>query len=247
MRHFYLFIMIFLLTGCQFMTFQDFLVINLPEHESQIFEEHQFSWLLLYRDDEGFLQKKDIDADVEKLYLTVSRGRTRAYLIFGKLLISSNEVFLTKPAGFIYPYSTREKTKPAFQWEEGFESLLFNKIDEYINLENLNISRILKTIDAVSENDSHWIIDGLLMEEQLLAGDFNVYDIRRLRKREIGLNLPEGEWFNSNILGNNVLSVSFGDEVLLEVPTGNSRYLHQSGLQLEIDVKENGTFEYIVY
>jgi hypothetical protein len=246
-RYFLLICIIIMLAGCRLLNFSEIIEIRFPDTESDIFQKFDYHWILEYRDTYGSLQSIDVDAVRESLFLQVEKGQIRAFTIRAVILTKPSGNFTTKAAGFIYGSSSKSGGKYFFDWKSGFESSLLMDLTEFINPEKINIKRLSEVISEVSAGENHWIIDGPLIQEHMLSGDFNVYDIRKLRQRTIELKLPVGEWFNSNLLSDNLRSISSESFTTAEIPTGYSHFYHQEGLHLEIEMKSDGSFDYIIY
>lgn len=246
-RYFLIIYMILLLMSCELFYFHEDLEIRFPGTDNQIFQLHNYHWILQYQDSGGSLQTVLIDSSRESLFLTMEKGKTQAVILSAQFNSESGNPFQTKPAGFIYGFSDVVKGEYVFDWEMGFESLLLLDLSAYMDLEQLNIYRLLESIEMEAECENHWIIDGSLILEELLAGEFRIYDIRKMREREISITIPAGEWCNGNLMGEDLFSLSSLSDLQVQVPTGSSSYIHSDGYLLEIKMDEDGSFDYIVY
>ena len=233
--------------SCKLLNFHEDIEIHLPGTENQIFQLHNFHWILQYRNSGGSLQTVLIDSSRESLFLQMEKGMTQAVILYAEFNGVSGNLFLTKPAGFIYGYNEAEIGQYVFDWEMGFESSLLLDLSGYMSLEQINISRLMESIEVEAECDNHWIIDGQRILEELLAGEFRSYDIRKLREREVEVTLPAGEWCNGNLTGEDLFSESSPSVLHIEIPSGFSSYINASGLQLEIEVGVDGAYDYILY
>lgn len=246
-RYFLLIFMILLTMSCQLLNFREDIEIHLPRTDNQIFQGHDFHWIFQYRDSDGSLQTVLIESSRESLFFSLEKGLTQAFGLYAEFNRESGDLFHTKPAGFIYGYNEAEGGQYVFDWAMGFESSLLLDLCAYMNLEQINIPRLVETIGTEAECENHWTIDSHLILEELLAGEFRSYDIRKLREREVELTLPTGEWFNANLTGEDLFSESSFSSFQVEIFSGYSSYIHTSGLQLEIQVEDDGTFDYIIY
>lgn len=246
-RYFLIIYTFLIFLSCQLVNFHEELEIRLPSTENQIFHLHDYHWVLEYRDPRGTRQSIFIDSSRKSLFLNVKKGLSQSFSVYGEFKGESGIPFHTKPAGFISGYSRTTKGQYEFDWNLGFESALFLDLTAYMNLGQVNVRRLIESIEEEADSENHWIVDGLLILQEFLAGDFRTYDIRKLRIRDIEITIPGGVWCNGNLTGEDLFSESSLSPLQLEVPTGSSFYLHTSGLQLEIEVAECGSYDYIVY
>lgn len=229
------------------MSFSEVLEIRLPDQSSDFFQKIEYCWILECRDSQGKIQAEYFDSSIDCLFVEVEKGEVRPFSIRAEPLGASSVFFSTKPAGFIYGVDPKKRRDYFFDWERGFLSLLLLDVSEFMDPRQVNIERLMRSISDIAEGDNSWILDKVLMQEQLLSGEFRVYDIRKLRMRSIELQIPLGYWFNANLLGDNILVTSAESPVLIDVFTGNNLYYHEQGLCLEIEMNTNGSYEYIIY
>ena len=247
MRYFFCFILLFLLSGCQFYNTEKEIEILLPKINNPRLEKHDYIWFLEYCDSNGLIRVEEFLKGAKTVHVQVEKGFVRAYTIRVVIKLESGSLFTTKPAGFIYSSTSIRDQICSFDWSMGFQSSLLQNVSCHMSPEWVNIPRLFEAIEAKIINGNPWVLDHDFIINKILSGDFNVYDIRELRERIITLHLPEGIWDNENQLGDDIFSLSAASETEIRVFAGYNQFIHTSGLILEIDVQIDGTYEYIVY
>lgn len=247
MKQIIIFIILFLFSACRFIDTTEEIEIHMPSSLPEIPEEGDFFWELNYRGSGGAEKVLKIHREVKKLNIFVDKGYFQPFVLSGIINGGSDSQISVLPAGFIYSISSKTGGQYNFEWELGFESRLLLQLMEFIDIEKINVFRLLSCISEVAENNSHWVIDNNAIIENMIPGNFRVYDIREKRERVLSLFLPGGIWFNTNPLGNNIISISASQAVEVSLRTGFSMYYNKSGTILEVDLESNGDFDYIIY
>ncbi|MBI9098204.1 MAG: hypothetical protein JEY91_06985 [Spirochaetaceae bacterium] len=219
----------------------------MPKINNTRLEKRDYIWFLEHCDSNGLIRVEEISKDAESIHVQVEKGILRAYTIRIVIKQESGSLFTTKPAGFIYSSTSIRDQVCVFDWSLGFQSSLLLNISRHMSPEWVNIPRLFEVIETKIIGGNPWGLDHDFIISKILSGNFNVYDIRELRERIISLHLPEGIWDNENLLGDDVFSLSASSETEIRVFTGYNRFIHSSGLILEIDVQTDGAYEYIVY
>jgi len=245
----YLFVIsiVFLLSSCQFLKLSENIEIRLPDSPGDLLMNFEYIWILEYRDANGSILSSSINSDRERLNLEVEKGQIQPFIIYAEILGDSADSFETKPAGFIYGFSQISNGVYYFDWNIGFESSLLLSISEYMDPNLINITRLVKVITDAAGSENHWVVDSSVIREQLITGEIRDSDIRRLRQRSIELKIPEGIWYNANLLSTNIKSSDSEIMTAIEISAGYSFFYHSNGSHLEIEMKSDGVYEYIIY
>ncbi|MDA3809582.1 MAG: hypothetical protein PF518_04535 [Spirochaetaceae bacterium] len=245
---YFLFTLFFLtLNGCHFynIIIEKF-EIQFPETIPEILQDCEFYWILKYHEMNGQFKVVELDKKTERIFLPVQKGISQVFTLTGVVNVKDCIQLYTLPAGFIYPGDTKNG-RYNFDWNLGFESSLLFSLEDYIDLEQINIKKLFTAIDERAEQKNHWIIDREVLLENLISRDFRIYDIRRKRERTLELNLPGGIWYNLNPLGENINSLSEINPTEVLIYTGFHSFYNKNGMVLEIDLKENGEYCFILY
>jgi hypothetical protein len=247
MRYFSVFIIVFCLASCELFHSTENLHLYVPAILPEILNEAEYSWELTYLDSKGNEQFIHAPGGTDFFSIDVEKGIVQPFCLRAIITFPNLGEVKTLPAGFIYTISKKTGGKDYFEWKRGFESYLLICLMKHLNVGKINVSRLVSSISEVAEEDSHWLIDGELITENLLSGNFRVYDIRKKRERDISLLIPAGIWFNSDTTGENIISIGDSESVELTVSTGYSSYFCHSGSVLEVDMKSDGDFDYLIY
>ena len=203
------------------------------------------TWILEYRDHSGTILNKRIASGC--LYFQVEKGIRQSFLLYPEISLSGSKILRLKPAGYLYPENLTTKIGGTFDWQLGFESHLVMEISKYINPAIINLERLFYEIDQTANHENHWIIDDEIILQNLLIGDFRVYDIRKKRERDVEIIIPEGEWFSVNLTNNNLQSASDSEPTVVSLYTGFHQFVNENGMVLEISLQGDGEYEYIIY
>jgi len=244
------FICIFILllfSQCCLYDYTESIEIFLPDSSVAILEGEQFHWVLEYCLSSGKRESLKLDNRIEKVTIDVPKGFCTPLLLYAVININGDKELVLYPAGFISSAPWNIADDMCFQWKKGFESSLLNTLSQYINLDYINIDKLFQSLSSRADDENLWIINSAVLIENLISGDFNIYDIRKFRERDIEINVPEGNWFNTNLLGANIISSSELISVSVCLYTGLHRFFNKNGFILEIEILENGDFDFIIY
>lgn len=250
MKYFYVFLIFCISMSCQLFDSKETLEIFIPDTIPAILEASEYFWQMQYRSFDGEERIIELDCQTQSIKLSVDKGMIQPFILYPVVLLSGSRQLRLLPAGFISKvHNARNKVQKQlyFDWKSGFESELLFRLEKYVDLEKINVARLLASISDVSACENHWIIDSNSIVLNMISGEFRVYDIRKKRDRNITLSLPEGLWFNTNTLGDDILSSGYLIPEAETVFTGLTRYYCQSGLVLEIDMDSDGEYEFIIY
>ena len=247
MKFFYYILFLILISACQLFQSTETLTISMPGKIPEILQNTDFYWLLKYRSFEGSLYTEQLGSEVKFISVTVEKGISAPLSLWAIVEVYDSQSLEVYPAGFIYCINDNPTAESSFQWDWGFEAQILLDMSFYINLERINITRLLSTIKDTAEEKNHWIIDRESLLENIVSGDFSLYDIRKKRLRNLELYLPEGYWYNVNSLGHNLFSISESVPVYADVYEGFSSFFNKNGFILEIELKSDGGFDYIIY
>jgi len=246
-RYFLTFLVPILFISCNLFNSLETVKIQFPDQNYDILNKYNISWTLEYRDHSGMIVVERINTDLDSLYLQVEKGNVQSYLLYPVLSLPGSKNIRLKPAGYIYPDEYLSEDHRKFLWQMGFEALVVLEISKYINPDSINLKRLFYEIDQKSNSTNHWKIDSMLLLQNLLSGDFRVYDIRQKRERDIEIYAPVGNWYNLNLTGENFYSTSGSELTEIRLYTGVHQFVNDDGLVIEISIQSDGEYEHILY
>ena len=238
---------LFIPIACQLLETTEVIEIAIPREIPEILADSDYYWLFKGRSVEGDVYSLVVDREVKSVFATVERGIIRAFTLQPMIKMRNFRDFIVFPAGFIYEPGQEVLAPYSFRWDIGFEGRILLNLASFFDLERLNIPKLLETVSEVAREESHWIIDDKALIENMISGDFRIYDIRKKRMRTIEIPLPKGEWFGENPLDDKLISPSDSISVKIDVPVGTTFFYNKSPYVLEIEMKSSGKFEYMVY
>ncbi len=239
-------ISILIISGCEMFHSTEEVEILLPESHPEFVNELDYFWILCFCDENRLIRQIELESDTKSIKYYLDKGLIQPFSVALVVKSQNGHLFHFASAGFIYPYGLKCNRKNRFDWNSGFESDLLLKLAQYMDINRLNYTRLRDNINFVSEGNPRAIEFNPILEN-LLSGNFIVYDIRKKRMRTIEINIPEGIWYRENINDDPIVSISGNLIIEVDFYIGISRLLSTEGKVLEIDLKSNGDFNYIVY
>lgn len=235
------------LSSCRFIGYWDTVEIQLPLSINPLFEDFGYRWELTYRDSSGGIVVEILPEDCQSVELVLDKGRI--FPLSLEAVISRGDLFSfrSKPAGFLYPYDCGAGGQNRFSWEKGFFSDLLLCLDSVLDLEKINLNRLIDEAEEEALGVSLWNLDSRVLLEELATGNFSSYDIRLKRSRQVALMLSAGSWANEDYNGDDLYSLSPAIAVQAELCKGEGRFIHSSGSVLHVFVESDGSFDYIIY
>lgn len=248
MKFLYIFFLILIISACRFLGDRHTVNISMPVQRDNLFTVEPGYWELSYRDENGILQSVSVDCEEnDSLVFDFIKGKTTALTIEAVFVLEDGRTFRSQPAGFLYPFDTESRGVGSFSWDEGFVGSVILKCSEYINPDYINIPRLRSLIDEKAGSDSRWVLDYQVLCNEIIAGDLSYYDVRKMRFREVNLRLPQGLWTNRDVFGVDIVSEGVSVYTDASFPTGVNKLMNSSGLILELHIKSDGKYEYMVY
>lgn len=102
------------------------------------------------------------------------------------------------PAGAFYPHDIEGRGVLALRYERGFIAETISLcLRKGIPASHINIERLAREIDTVSEGD-HWCIDQGLIIEKLTYGIMSSYAVKKLPLYTVSIPLAARTWFLGN-------------------------------------------------
>ena len=222
-RYLIVFLYIIALSGCNFFISLGEVEILLPQVLPEILNDTEFFWILSLPDDDGLIKKVEFTSDLKSIVITVEKGVIFPVSLNAVIKLNNGALFPISSAGYIYPYSEK------FDWLSGFESDLLLKLTEYMDINRLNYYKLSNAINDISEGNP-WTLDGEHLVENLLSGNFRIYDIRKKRKRTIEITIPEGIWYRENIYDDSIISLAGNIPIEQELYVGFNRFFNKNGI-----------------
>lgn len=247
MKFFFTVLIIFILGSCRFIGYWESVDIQLPTISQSLFDDFGYYWELTYRNSSGEILVERLPEDCQSVEINLEKGRIYPLSLEAVINAEDSFSFRSKPAGFLYPYDRREEARGFFAWEMGFLSDFLLQAGSALDLEKINLPRLMNEAEDKALGSSMWNLDSQVLLEELVSGDFSVYDIRLKRARTISLHLPVGSWINEDFCGDSLYSESPLIAVQAELYKGESRFAHSSGSVLHVFVESDGTYDYIIH
>ncbi len=235
-----------IIAGCEMYHSTEEVAILLPESYPEFVNKLDYFWILYFCDENRQISQIKMESDTKFIRYFLDKGLIQPFSVTLVVKSINGNLFHFASAGFIYPYGSKYNRTNRFDWDSGFESDLLIKLAQYMDINRLNYTRLRDNINFVSEGNPRALEFNPILEN-LLSGNFIVYDIRKKRMRTIEVNLPEGIWYRENINDDPIVSISGNLIIEVDFYIGISRLLSTEGKVLEIDLKSDGTFEYLVY
>ncbi len=246
MKHFLLLIPVFFLFGCSLYDSAVELSVNLPADIPEVFENRGYKWVISRSGEDGEIYTEELENGSGTMILRLQKGEISSVSVHLIIDLPNRKSFKSSSAGFLYPFDFKSGEMSQFTWYRGFESDLLLQLGQEMDINNINFQRLSSTIEEVSGGDSS-CIDGNLIAENLLSGEFRIYDIRKKRGRLVEVHIPDGIWFPEYLYKVPITSVSIDVPMELNIYPGFNRFLSNSGMILDIDLKKDGAMHYIIY
>ena len=241
-------ILVNLLFSCRILNWKEEVQIRFPDLSDNLFYTDPSGWILSYPDCEGDLIEEVLPGDKNQtVKVSLEKGSVSTLLLQPFFTLDRERVFSVLPAGFLYPYDGDSLDQCIFSWEQGPICQMLLHSRQILNGESVNLNRLMELTKDNADGESPWVLDWQNILEELASGQLSYYDVRKKRPRSVSLILKSGTWMNCDPQSPDL--VSSGEDIPLDTTlySGISRYLHDSGIIVEIFVYSDGTYEYLFY
>ncbi len=240
MKYLTVFLTMSIVFSCNIIQSTEEIEIFIPEVIPEIIGNNEYYWVLCQPGSKGFTDEIEIEKGISSFFITVEKGLIYPISLYAVVDFGKDNSFRIYPAGFIYPYSEE------MNWNLGFESNIFLKLNNIIDINSINYERLNKSVQEISEGKP-WILDSELIYENLVSASFRIYDIRLKSKRIVNLTIPEGVWYSEFIFNKPIISISSLIPIEHELYVGYNRFCRTDGKKLEIDLNKDGSYTFIIY
>lgn len=231
----YLFLFIFLFSGCELFTDYQTITVSFPG-EPPPWSLEKNTGKVVFPEVSGSIENaliewnKDFTIDIEKGSSVPIACYPQGYL---------------KPAGAVISQDLRPGQCLKLKWEYGFiAELLLDLLKKDIPIEHLNIGRLMEEILSKSNGDP-WSINKKLLMDAIIYNALSVYKIKTGNRSNITIPI-DGTWISDNPFFPFKVSTPQGELILEGVYPGLHRFQNlETKKQLDILVEEDG-FKYLI-